>query len=107
VFDEATDIEQVNDAVQILRVQKGLRDQRKRRQIMAATHYANIPVLGDAELVLALETREGRAQIAGCISIDDPATESWQRPSWKAARKPSSGGRKNMAGCEHGIVTTS
>jgi chromosome segregation protein len=62
------------DVVQILREQKGLKDQRKRRQIIAATHNANIPVLGDAELVLALETREGRAQVVGCTSIDDPGT---------------------------------
>jgi hypothetical protein len=62
------------DVVQILREQKGLKDQRKRRQIIAATHNANIPVLGDAELVLALETRDGRAHIVGCASIDDSAT---------------------------------
>lgn len=62
------------DVVQILREQKGFKDPRKRRQIIAATHNANIPVLGDAELVLALETREGHAQIIGCTSIDDPAT---------------------------------
>jgi chromosome segregation protein len=61
------------DGVPILREQKGLKDQSKRRQIIAATHNANIPVLGDAELVLALETREGRAEIVGCTSIDDPA----------------------------------
>jgi chromosome segregation protein len=60
--------------VQILREQKGFKDQRKQRQIIAATHNANIPVLGDAELVHALETHEGRAEIAGCTSIDDPAT---------------------------------
>jgi hypothetical protein len=62
------------DVVQILREQKGIKDQRKRRQIIAATHNANIPVLGDAELVLALETREGRAEVVGCTSIDDSAT---------------------------------
>ncbi|MCL6449773.1 MAG: AAA family ATPase [Acetobacteraceae bacterium] len=60
-----------DDIVQILREQKGLRDPGHRRQIIAATHSANIPVLGDAELVLALEAREGRAHIIGRASIDD------------------------------------
>ncbi|RMH23527.1 MAG: chromosome segregation protein SMC [Acidobacteria bacterium] len=59
------------DVVQILRQQKGL-DDRPRRQIIAASHNANIPVLGDAELVLALEVENGRAQISDRGSIDDP-----------------------------------
>jgi DNA repair ATPase RecN len=59
------------DIVQILREQKGLTDTRRRRQIIAATHNPNIPVIGDAELVLALEAREGRAQAIGRASIDD------------------------------------
>lgn len=59
------------DVVQILRAQKGLPDPSTRRQIIAATHNANIPVLGDAELVVALESREGRCRIAGHGSIDD------------------------------------
>jgi hypothetical protein len=59
------------DVVQILRDQKGLRDGKKRRQIIAATHNANIPVLGDAELVLALEAQGGRAHIVGRASLDD------------------------------------
>lgn len=58
------------DIVQILRDQKGLRNGH-RRQIIAATHNANIPVIGDAELVLALEAHENRAQVIGRASIDD------------------------------------
>jgi len=58
------------DIVQILRGQKGLKDQKRRRQVIAATHNPNIPVLGDAELVLALEVREGRAYVVGRASID-------------------------------------
>jgi predicted ATPase len=61
------------DVVQILREQKGLKDARKRRQIIAATHNANIPVLGDAELVLALEGSGGHAQVVGRASTDDTA----------------------------------
>lgn len=59
------------DVVQILREQKGLTDQKKRRQVIAATHNANIPVIGDAELVLALDVRENRAAVIGRASIDD------------------------------------
>jgi DNA repair ATPase RecN len=59
------------DIVQILREQKGLTDAQRRRQIIAATHNPNIPVIGDAELVLALEAREGQAQAVGRASIDE------------------------------------
>lgn len=59
------------DIVQILREQKGLSDSKKRRQIIAATHNANIPVIGDAELVLGLDARDGRGQVIGRASIDD------------------------------------
>lgn len=62
------------DIVQMLREQKGLTNAQRRRQIIAATHNPNIPVIGDAELVLALEAREGRAQPIGRASIDDRET---------------------------------
>jgi chromosome segregation protein len=62
------------DIVTILREQKGLIDVRRRRQIVAATHNANIPVIGDAELVLALEAREDRAYVTARSSIDDSHT---------------------------------
>ncbi len=59
------------DIVALLRDQKGLREGKDRRQIIAATHNANIPVLGDAEQVLALEARDGRARVVSRASIDD------------------------------------
>lgn len=62
------------DIVTILREHKGLQDPAQRRQIIAATHNANIPVIGDAELVLALEAREDRAAVIGAASIDDSQT---------------------------------
>jgi energy-coupling factor transporter ATP-binding protein EcfA2 len=44
-----------------------LRKEKQRRQFLFATHNANLPVLGDAELIVALEaagdSRHGRAQI--------------------------------------------
>ena len=45
-----------------------MREQKRRRQFVFSTHNANIPVLGDAELILGLsalgEASEGRARIA-------------------------------------------
>jgi DNA repair ATPase RecN len=56
------------DVVKILREMKG------RRQLIIATHNANIPVLGDSELILVLETKkeiEGeRCVISNKGSID-------------------------------------
>jgi len=47
-----------------------LREQKAKRQIIAATHNPNIPVLGDAELILVLGAREGKASIHEIGSID-------------------------------------
>ncbi|MDZ7268347.1 MAG: AAA family ATPase [candidate division KSB1 bacterium] len=42
-----------------------LRQEKRRRQFLFATHNANIPVLGDAELIIALETGgEGKSNSA-------------------------------------------
>ncbi|MCW3130211.1 MAG: hypothetical protein N2V75_08965 [Methanophagales archaeon] len=41
-----------------------------RRQIIIATHNANIPVLGDSELILVLESREEHCEIVDNGSID-------------------------------------
>lgn len=56
------------DVVRLLREQKG------RRQIVVATHNPNIPVLGDAELILVLDAERqpdgreaGRVALAGSI----------------------------------------
>jgi energy-coupling factor transporter ATP-binding protein EcfA2 len=42
-----------------------------RRQVIVATHNANIPVLGDAELILALDAVEGRGVQLACGGLDD------------------------------------
>jgi len=52
------------DVVKILREMKG------KRQLFIATHNANIPVLGDSELVLVLETKNERCVINNKGSID-------------------------------------
>ena len=60
-----------DEILQILREQKGLKNKGLQHQVILATHDATIPVMGDAELVMPLEIRDGRAQIIGRASIDD------------------------------------
>jgi hypothetical protein len=62
-----------DDVVTLLRAEKGVTDPARRRQIIAATHNANIPVNGDAELVLSLADEGGRCQVRTRDSIDDAA----------------------------------
>lgn len=50
-----------------------LRREKERRQFIIATHNANIPVSGDAELIIVLEADERHGWCAHCGSIDDPA----------------------------------
>lgn len=59
------------DIVTLLREQKGLTTPITRRQVIAATHNPNIPVLGDAEQVLVLEATGGKAKVLTRASIDD------------------------------------
>jgi chromosome segregation protein len=58
------------EILQILRKQKGLKDQSLRRQVIFATHDATIPVMGDAELVIPVEARDHHAYIVDRASID-------------------------------------
>ncbi len=62
-----------DDVVSLLRAEKGVTDPARRRQIITATHNANIPVNGDAELVLSLADTGGRCQVRSRASIDDAA----------------------------------
>ena len=41
-----------------------MREEKRRRQFIFSTHNANIPVLGDAEMILGLTADDGAAQIA-------------------------------------------
>jgi hypothetical protein len=59
------------EILEILREQKGLKDQSPQHQIILATNDATIPVIGDAELVIPLEIRDDRTHIIGRASIDD------------------------------------
>lgn len=51
-----------------------IRDAKRKRQFIFSTHNANIPVLGDAELIIALKARgeadEGKAEVKNRGSID-------------------------------------
>jgi uncharacterized protein YukE len=40
-----------------------MREEKRRRQFIFSTHNANIPVLGDAELIVGLATQQGQAEI--------------------------------------------
>lgn len=55
-----------------------LRTLKGKRQIIASTHNANVPVLGDAELIVALEGdgQNGRAAADGIGSLDDISIRS-------------------------------
>lgn len=59
------------DVVALIRLEKGVSDANRRRQIITATHNANIPVNGDAELVLSLADYSGRCVVRTRASIDD------------------------------------
>ncbi|WP_143432946.1 TrlF family AAA-like ATPase [Herbaspirillum camelliae] len=48
-----------------------LRHSRWHRQLIVVSHNANIPVLGDAEHVIALENRNGALSIRSTPSVDD------------------------------------
>jgi hypothetical protein len=50
-------------------VVKRLRDAKPTRQFLVATHNANIPILGDAEQIVALDAKE----------IDGPPVRSYTR----------------------------
>ncbi len=49
------------------------------RQVMVATHNANIPVLGDAELVVAFEATTERGEVLACGGLDEPKVATTAR----------------------------
>lgn len=54
-----------------------LHSAKERRQIVVATHSANLAVLGDAELVLPLEPTGTTSHVADAGSVDNPRTQDW------------------------------
>lgn len=51
----------------------------QRRQVIVATHNANIPILGDAELVLALDADGKKAKVLASGGLEDPTVAEWAR----------------------------
>jgi len=47
-----------------------LRKVKSKRQLIMATHNANLPVNGDAELVYAFEARDGKGEVRVCGGLD-------------------------------------
>ena len=47
-----------------------LREVKSKRQLIMATHNANLPVNGDAELVYAFEARNGKGEALACGGLD-------------------------------------
>ena len=47
---------------------------KERRQLIVATHNPNLVVLGDAELVIPLEVKDGLAEVVGSGSVDNDET---------------------------------
>ena len=50
-----------------------LRKVKSKRQLIMATHNANLPVNGDAELVYAFEARDGKGEVLSCGGLDQRA----------------------------------
>lgn len=49
------------------------------RQVIVATHNANIPILGDAELVLALDAQSHQGTVLACGGLENPEVAQWAR----------------------------
>lgn len=49
------------------------------RQVVVATHNANIPILGDAEMVLALDAQSDQGTVLACGGLEDPEVAQWAR----------------------------
>jgi len=58
------------EVLQMLREQKGLKNQSPEIQVILATNDATLPVMGDAELIIPLEVRDHHAHIIDRGSID-------------------------------------
>jgi energy-coupling factor transporter ATP-binding protein EcfA2/histidinol phosphatase-like PHP family hydrolase len=55
-------------------VVRHLEQAKQRRQVIIATHNANLAVLGDSELVIPLYAEDGKGTVYDAGAVDDPAT---------------------------------
>jgi len=60
-------------------VVKVLADVCQERQVIVATHNANLPVLGDAELVVAFDAQAAQGRVLACGGLEDAAVAEWSR----------------------------
>jgi len=51
----------------------------ERRQVIVATHNANIPILGDAELIVALDAGANQSEVIGCGGLEVPSVAAQAR----------------------------
>ncbi|HUY08329.1 MAG TPA: AAA family ATPase [Candidatus Dormibacteraeota bacterium] len=51
----------------------------QRRQVIVATHNANIPILGDAEMVVALDAVANKGSVLATGGLEDPAVTDQAR----------------------------
>ena len=51
----------------------------QKRQVIVATHNANIPVLGDAELLVAVDADAQRSRVEALGGFEDAAVASYAR----------------------------
>ncbi len=58
------------------RIVQDLRQFKTNRQFLFATHNANIPVFGDAELIVVLDSNQGTGSVKNIGSIDKPEVSS-------------------------------
>ncbi|HUL23931.1 MAG TPA: AAA family ATPase [Thermodesulfobacteriota bacterium] len=65
------------EILQILREQKGLKNESSQHQIILTTNDPTIPLVGDAELVIPLEIRGDRAHVISQASSDDRLTQEF------------------------------
>ena len=68
---------------------KVLGDVCKARQVIVATHNANVAVLGDAELVLALDADFGRSTILALGGLESPGVAETARAILEGGTRPS------------------
>ncbi len=88
------------DVVAIIRQQKALTPDGHDRQIIAATHNPNIPMLGDAELVAVLDATNTGMVVTSHGSIDDLTIRTTSARSSMAAKKHSCDASTNTAACD-------
>jgi hypothetical protein len=53
-----------------------LRHRKERRQIILATHNANIAILGDAEMIIPLQGHAGKGRVREAGSVDSDRTSA-------------------------------